>query len=332
MTGVAIATGLAAVATGVGAYLNYKGQQKANQTNQDLAREQMSYQTSERLATQQYNTPEAQRARFEAAGINPYLAISNLDAGNTQAMSAPGFSPVENEGLGDVLSQLGQAPEKVISSVQGVQQIQAQKEAVKQARIESLYKERNIIAELQNKQADTKLKLAGKDLSEAQKKVLAQQERDLAHQIRMHEIDADYHEQYVKSRNSKEENLARLAYEQQVGQYLQNNYQQQVNDAFPALNAAQIQSLKAQTSQAYAAANLSNKMSETEIEKKAEQITRNQIATLERDGWQKNRDAEIALKRANKIYIQAATSKVRKTNNWVQNYSPLAGLAVAAVK
>lgn len=332
MTGLAIATGVAAVASGVGAYLNYKGQQKANQTNQDLAREQMAYQTSERLAAQQYNTPLAQRSRFEAAGINPYLAMSNLDAGNTQAMSAPGFSPVENEGLGDVLSQLGEAPDKVISSVQGVQQIQAQKEAVKQARIESLYKERNIIAELQNKQADTKLKLAGKDVNEAQKNVLKQQERDLANQIRMHQIDADYHEQYVRSRNSKEENLARLAYEQQVGQLLQNNYQQMVNDAFPGLNAAQIQSLKAQTSQAYAAANLSNKMSETEIEKKAEQITRNQIATLERDGWQKNRDAEISLKRANKIYIQAATSKVRKSNNWVQNYSPLAGLAVAAVK
>lgn len=332
MTGLAIATGVAAVASGVGAYLNYKGQQKANQTNEDLAREQMAYQTSERLAAQQYNTPLAQRSRFEAAGINPYLAMSNLDAGNTQAMSAPGFSPVENEGFGDVLSQLGQAPEKVISSVQGVQQIQAQKEAVKQARIESLYKERNIIAELQNKQADTKLKLAGKDVNEAQKKVLQQQERDLANQIRMHEIDADYHEQYVRSRNSKEENLARLAYEQQVGQFLQNNYQQMVNDAFPGLNAAQIQSLKAQTSQAYAAANLSNKMSETEIEKKVEQITRNQIAALERDGWQKNRDAELSLKRANKIYIQAATSKVRKSNNWVQNYSPLAGLAVAAAK
>lgn len=332
MTGLAIATGVAAVASGVGAYLNYKGQQKANQTNQDLAREQMAYQTSERLATQQYNTPLAQRSRFEAAGINPYLAMSNIDAGNTQAMSAPGFSPVDNEGLGDVLSQLGQTPEKVINSVQGVQQIQAQKEAVRQARIESLYKERNIIAELQNKQADTKLKLVGKDVNEAQKKVLQQQERDLANQIRMHEIDADYHEQYVRSRNSKEENLARLAYEQQVGQFLQNNYQQMVNDAFPDLTAAQIQSLKAQTSQAYAAANLSNKMSETEIEKKAEQITRNQIATLERDGWQKNRDAEISLKRANKIYIQAATSKVRKSNNWVQNYSPLAGLAVAAAK
>lgn len=332
MTGLAIASGVAAVASGVGAYLNYKGQKKANETNQDLAREQMAYQTSERLAAQQYNTPEAQRARFEAAGINPYLALSQIDAGSTQAMSAPGFSPVENEGLGDVLSQLGQAPEKVINSVQGVQQIQAQKEAVKQARIESLYKERNIIAELQNKQADTKLKLASKDVNDAQKAVLKQQEHDLAYQIRMHEIDADYHEQYVKSRNSKEENLARLAYEQQVGQYLQNNYQQMVNDVFPALSAVQIQSLKAQTSQAYAAANLSNKMSETEIEKKAEQITKNQIATLERDGWQKNRDAEIALKRANKIYIQAATSKIRKSNNWVQNYSPLAGLAVAAVK
>lgn len=332
MTGVAIGLGIAAAATGYGAYLNYKGQQKANQTNMDLAREQMAYQTSERLSAQQYNTPEAQRTRFEAAGINPYLAMSNIDAGNTQAMSAPGFSPVENERLGDVLSQLGHAPEKVINSIQGVQQIQAQKEAVKQARIESLYQERNIISELQNKQADTKLKLAGKDVNEEQKKVLHQQERDLANQIRMHEIDADYHEQYVRSRNTKEENLARLAYEQQVGQFLQNNYQQMVNDAFPDLNAAQIQSLKAQTSQAYAAANLSNKMSETEIEKKAEQITRNQIAILERDGWQKNRDAEISLKRANKIYIQAATSKVRKSNNWVQNYSPLAGLAVAAIK
>lgn len=332
MTGLAIATGIAAVASGVGAYLNYKGQKSANQANADLMREQMAYQTSERLATQQYNAPAYQRARFEAAGINPYMALGNIDSGNTSAMSAPGLPSMENENLGDVLEAAGKVPQDVAGSVVQAQQIQAQSEAIKQAKIDTIYKERNVVADLNNKLADTKLKLSSKDVNTEQKKVLQQQVRDLEQQIKLHEIDADYHEQYMRSRNSKEENLARLAYEQQLGQHYQNIYQQQVNDAFPAMNAAQLQALKAQTAQSYAAANLSDKMSETEIEKKAGQITANQIATMERNGWKKNYDAEQSIKRANANYIRQCTRKVKNSNNFVQNYSPLASIGVAAVK
>lgn len=332
MTGVAIATGIAAVATGLGAYLNYQGQRQANQTNENLMREQMAYQTSERLAAQEYNTPVNQRARFEAAGINPYMALGQIDAGNTQAMSGVSSPDIKPASLGDTLEALGQAPSQVVSSIQGVQQIQAQSEAIKQAKVETLYKERNMITDLNQKKSDIALKLSQKDLNEESRNMLKSQIKDLDNQIKMHQIDADYHEQYIKSRNSKEQNLADLAYQQQVGQFIQNNYQQMVNDAFPSLNAAQIGALKAQTSQAYSAANLSNKMSDTEIEKKAGVIADNQIKALEKAGWKKNYDAEQKLKRANNDYIRIMTRKVRASNNWVQNYSPLAGIGAAAIK
>lgn len=322
MTGVAIAAGAAAVAAGVGGYMNYQAQKSANRTNESLMREQMAYQTSERLATQEYNTPLAQRQRFEAAGINPYMALGNIDAGNTTAQSAVGTPDIQPERLGDAISEFGAAPDKVMQSVSMAQQIQGQEEAIKQARAETLYKERNLKADLDNKLADIKVKLAGKDLSEQQKKVLQQQEKDLEAQAKMHQIDLDYHEQLTRSRNSREENLARLAYEQTLGQHLQNEYQSLVNDAFPELNAAQIASLKAQTAASYAQADLSRNMSNTEIERKAGIITENQIKDLEKKGWQKKSDQEIRLYRANVNYIIAATRKTQNSNNWVQNYSP----------
>lgn len=334
MTGVAIATGLAAVATGVGAYINAEAQRDANIKNVDLMREQMKYQTSERLAAQQYNLPANQRARFEAAGINPYMALGQIDAGNTTAMSAPGAPNIQAENYGDVLSSLGSGIRDTTTQMQAVQQIQAQNEAIKQAKVDTLYKERNVIADLNNKRADYELKLASKGVNEEQKKVLQKQIKELDNQIKLSTIDADYHEQLVRSRNSREENMSRLAYEQTLAQQLQNNYQTLVNEAFPALNAAQIRALNASATQSYAAANLSNKMSETEVEKKAGLITANQIAALEKNGWKRNYEAEQKLKQANINYINASKNKVQNMDNWVQNYSPainlLAGGAGAA--
>lgn len=102
----------------VGGVATAAAQRSANKTNLQIAREQndLNY----RMFNEQnkfnldmwnreneYNTPAAQRARFEAAGINPYMALGNMQAGNAssvhsaQAQPAVGATMQPVTGLGE---------------------------------------------------------------------------------------------------------------------------------------------------------------------------------------------------------------------------------------
>jgi hypothetical protein len=71
-------------------------QERANRQNQANYEDQKDYQAAAVDAQNRYNLPTAQRQRFEDAGINPYLAMSNISSGSQQsAMSAPS-SPQNN--------------------------------------------------------------------------------------------------------------------------------------------------------------------------------------------------------------------------------------------
>lgn len=84
----------------IGAIGDVIGQNSANEANLQATREtnanqykmfkeQMSYQTAEREATQEYNTPLNQRLRYEEAGFSPYMAMGNITGGNSTAQTAP---------------------------------------------------------------------------------------------------------------------------------------------------------------------------------------------------------------------------------------------------
>ena len=85
------------VASGVGnvvsslitSHSNEKNVENTNAQNYQIWQEQKDYQTAERLATQEYNDPKNQMARFKAAGLNPYLMLNQVDAGNTTAQTSP---------------------------------------------------------------------------------------------------------------------------------------------------------------------------------------------------------------------------------------------------
>ena len=80
----------------IGGIFNRNAQRAANNTNMAIARETnaQNYQifreqnefNKEQLNNYlQYNTPAAQRARFEDAGINPYMALGSMQNGNAQS-------------------------------------------------------------------------------------------------------------------------------------------------------------------------------------------------------------------------------------------------------
>ena len=118
---IAIGAAVASVGAGVASTIsqsnankeNIKLQNETNKLNYQMFQEQLGF--TEKMQDKQnaYNTPANQRARFEQAGINPYLAMSNLTSGNAEMASTPSANPAQaahvqaNTGLAQILEGLG---------------------------------------------------------------------------------------------------------------------------------------------------------------------------------------------------------------------------------
>ena len=74
---------------------------KANTQNADannamaykIMQDQNQFNLNQWNATNAYNTPTAQRQRYEDAGINPYMALSSMSNGNVQSQLDAAPSP-----------------------------------------------------------------------------------------------------------------------------------------------------------------------------------------------------------------------------------------------
>lgn len=91
--------GVNAGASLLGGVFSYFGQKSANAAALQRMREQNDF--AERMWNEgnKYNTPYEQRKRYEAAGINPYMALGNIQAGNAQGSVSPAPpAPVGNAG------------------------------------------------------------------------------------------------------------------------------------------------------------------------------------------------------------------------------------------
>lgn len=258
------------VASGI---MAHNAQKSANETNVNLQREMMQYQTSEREATQEYNTPENQRQRFEQAGFNPYMMMSSMDAGNSNFQTGLSPATVQPEtGLADMIQNLGQSPSQALNIVQQAQQVQGMEEANQQAHVETLYKEREKLADLRLKAAQAAESMSQMSKNSQEYKNASLQYQQLENDIKLSHLNLKYHESYLQSRNKKERNMAELVYQQERNAFyeakiksINANYQQ-------AINEGQLKSLlsaaAAQWSQAAAShelAGLYSQQSQTEF-------------------------------------------------------------------
>lgn len=66
---------------------------KTNQLNYQMWQEQKQYDYEKWKEELAYNTPSAQRKRFEEAGINPNLAIAQISGGNADSAASSGNRP-----------------------------------------------------------------------------------------------------------------------------------------------------------------------------------------------------------------------------------------------
>lgn len=73
---------------------------QANIANRNLQNEQNAFNKEMWDAENLYNTPVQQRLRYEAAGINPYFALGNINSGNAQsAVQQNGYTPTVTPNL-----------------------------------------------------------------------------------------------------------------------------------------------------------------------------------------------------------------------------------------
>ena len=92
-------TGITAGTSLIGGVLGYFGQKSVNAEALKRMREQNDFVERMWNKGNEYNTPYEQRKRYELAGINPYLALGNIQAGNAQGSVTPAPpAPVGNAG------------------------------------------------------------------------------------------------------------------------------------------------------------------------------------------------------------------------------------------
>lgn len=105
--GEVISGGAGIIGSLIGGAFQKSAQRAANRTNLAIAREtnaqnyqifreQNEFNKEQFNKYLQYNTPAAQRSRYEDAGINPYMALGNMQNGNAQsALTSANSAPMQ---------------------------------------------------------------------------------------------------------------------------------------------------------------------------------------------------------------------------------------------
>ena len=124
-------------------------QSSANKTQMKMFHEQMQFNRDMIREQNAYNTPAAQRARYEEAGINPYLALGNISSGSQQstmqAPNAPQIAPVTQ--FGESLQAASQNTiRNLIDLSQAQADIQLKETNNRILKIEEMYKEKEFLA------------------------------------------------------------------------------------------------------------------------------------------------------------------------------------------
>ena len=116
-----------------------------NRMNYRIFQEQNQYNLEQWQRNNEYNTPKNQRLRYEEAGINPYLALSNITPGMSQASTSASANAMQAAHADNPIAPAVDAYNSSMSSYI------ANKQADTQVKLAE--------AEIANKQADTAGKL-----------------------------------------------------------------------------------------------------------------------------------------------------------------------------
>lgn len=116
---------------------------ETNEANARLAQKQNEWNLEQWNRENAYNTPEAQRARYEAAGINPYFALGNIQSGNADSLMSADLAnqqPVTSDLQGQSGQIMGNAISRAADTgVSAYFNSQIQQEQAKALQIENTF-------------------------------------------------------------------------------------------------------------------------------------------------------------------------------------------------
>jgi len=144
-----------------GAYLGYKGQQEANQTNRAIANQQMDFQSGMSNTAYQRATQD-----MRAAGLNPMLAYSQGGASAPQGASA--VMQNEMEGLG----QSAKTMFDQVMQVQSLKKLEADVDAQKANAAATRKQEQFTAANIDKTKKETKILGTKAEIDDTAKTIL----------------------------------------------------------------------------------------------------------------------------------------------------------------
>ena len=279
-TAILVGSAIAGGASLIGSTINAMSTASTNRRQEDLMREQMAYQTSEREAAQEYNNPVNQRKRFEAAGINPYFALSNMDAGNTTAMSSPASPQLSAPQYGDIFKALGDSTQNGLDTYQKFQNAESFQLGIERDRVDTRFKLTEKLLEL-NKQ---RLEIQGLNISNEAK----QQQMDfITKQMTRLQQDIDAtNADWNESRKTAVANR-KIAEADADFKDLQNEYQKWFNDFAKQRGEKELQVMQSTIAANMSQALLNGKLSEKAIADKV--LSECQSKGVQIDNFQKNK-------------------------------------------
>ena len=142
---------------------NYEIAQMNNQFNEKMLQKQMDYNTDMWNKQNAYNTPEQQRKRFEAAGLNPYMMLGNIQAGQAGSVGGvnpPTAQPVTMQPFQPDFSGLGQAVQSYVANriveKRNNASIAVDDAKAEQIRIENDYKAAELVSQIMERLENTR--------------------------------------------------------------------------------------------------------------------------------------------------------------------------------
>lgn len=219
--------------------LGYYSQQRANQSNEwNVAQtNEMNYRMfqegnefNERMYTQ-YQSPEALRRQYEAAGLNPNLMMNGSRAGSpSSSVSPPNMQAAQVQPYSfDGLKSFGQN----MLAIAQAQNIQADTDA---KNTDNQYRDLEHIMNLRERASSIG--------------VNTEQGKKLLNEAKILETDLQTRHEYNKAVNDNLRADIITKRNQQVLAANQAEYQRLLNEAFPNMNKAQLRALSAQAYQA----------------------------------------------------------------------------------
>ena len=237
---------------------NLQATRETNENNYKMFQEQLGFTREMWNKNNQYNSPQNQRSLYQAAGINPYLALGNMASGEASMASTPSPNPmqvphVEAPQIGSFIADSGRS---YVDSVIKRQQAESLGLDNKAKLISLRYKETNEILDLYNKRQD----LISKGVkTESDRKQI----EFLNAQINEKQTNLRYLDDYLKSRNDREREEANRTKNEADKAFYEAQTAQEILRWCPRIQSATLNSLKAQAYSAYQSGEASKEAAKT---------------------------------------------------------------------